>query len=159
MIRKILLCGTLFVLSLSSCTNDDSTSNGEENAVENNIKAKWFYYGEEDFDEENNLLNFFDLSQAQCNSGFIIFNDDRTILQEHSDIYGDCEKYVSDGSWIYNKTNNVLTFIENDEDGNYVIKGTILKLDNNELRIRLIQQGDDTDFKDINTQWVFKKQL
>lgn len=157
--NKILLCTVLFTWIFTSCSNDDSSPKTEENSIENKIKGKWYYYGNEDFDDENNLLNFLDLRQISCNSGFIIFKDNNLILQEHADIEEDCEKYESDGTWNYNKNNNQLTFIENDEDGDYIIKGTILQTGINELRIRLIQEGDDTDFEDMDTQLVLKRQL
>jgi len=157
--NKILLCALFLTWIFTSCSNDDSSPKTEVNSIENKIKGKWYYYGNEDFDDENNLLNFLDLRQTDCNSGFIIFKDNNLILQEHADIEEDCEKYESDGTWNYNKNNNQLTFIENDEDGDYIIKGTILQSGTNELRIRLIQEGDDTDFEDIDTQLVLKRQL
>ena len=70
---KKLICSFLFILALSSCNNDDNTTLQQENSVENTIKGKWFFYGEEELDENGNVEAFWDLSEKECNSGFIIF--------------------------------------------------------------------------------------
>lgn len=154
---KKIICSLLFVLVLSSCTNDDNIVSEQESNVENNIKGKWFYYGEEELDENGNVEAFWDLSEKECNSGFIVLKDNNLKDEEHSDSNEGCEKFYYPGTWKYDKFANNLTIIDK-EDG-YIIKGTVINFKDNELRIKLIQQGDDTDFEDWNTHMVFKRKL
>lgn len=154
---KKIICSFLFILALSSCNNDDNITLQQENTVENTIKGKWFYYGEEELDENGNVEAFWDLSEKECNSGFIIFKENDLKDEEHSDPNEACEKFDYPGTWKYDKSSNTLTIIDQ-EDG-YITKGTVINFKDNELRIKLIQQGDDTDFEDWNTHMVFKRKL
>ena len=154
---KKILFSFLFILALSSCNNDDNITLQQENTVENTIKGKWFYYGEEELDENGNVEAFWDLSEKECNSGFIIFKENYLKDEEHADPNEACEKFDVPGTWKYEKPTNILTII--DEEDGYIVKGTIITVNENELRIKLTQQGDDTDFEDWNTHMIFKRKL
>lgn|SRR5690606_8282961 len=155
--KKIISLSFLFVFALNSCNNDDNISLQPENTIENTIKGKWFYYAEEELDEHGNIDAFWDLTEKECNSGFIVFQDNNVKLEEHADLDEDCEKYEIPGVWQYDKVTNTLTIV--DEEDDYIVKGTLINVNTQELRIKLIQQGDDTDLEDWNTHLVFKKAL
>ena len=154
---KKIICSFLFILALSSCNNDDNITLQQENTVENTIKGKWFFYGEEELDANGNVEAFWDLSEKECNSGFIIFKGNYLKDEEHADPNEACEKFDVPGIWKYEKPTNILTII--DEEDGYIVKGTIITINENELRIKLTQQGDDTDFEDWNTHMIFKRRL
>lgn len=154
---KKLICCFLFILALSSCNNDDNTTLQQENTVENSIKGKWFFYGEEELDENGNVEAFWDLSEKECNSGFIVFKENDLKDEEHANPNEACEKYDYPGTWKYDKSTNILTIIDAEDD--YITKGKIITFEDNELRIKLMQQGDDTDFEDWNTHLIFKRKL
>lgn len=157
--KNIRICFSfLFVLALTSCADDNETPDLlPDNTTETAIKGKWFYYSEEELDEAGNVEAFWDLRDMECMSGFIVFKDNNLKEEEHADPSEDCEKYDYDGTWEYNKTENSLTII--DEEDGYLVKGTVINVDSSELRIKLLQQGEDTDFEDWNTHLVFRKSL
>lgn len=152
-----ILGATILSLGLYACNNDDTTPVVVENKIEETIKGKWFYYGEEELDANGKIEAFWDLSEKECNSGYIVLKSGNIKEEQHSDVDEDCEKYDYPGTWSYEKTSNTLTFI--DEEDGYIVKGKIIIANTNELRIKLTQQGDDTDFEDWNTHLVFKKSL
>lgn len=148
----------LFVLLFTSCADDNETPDLPLiDATETAIEGKWFYYSEEELDENGNIEAFWDLRDTECMSGFIDFKANNLKKEEHANPNESCKKYDYDGIWKYNKTENSLTII--DEEDGYLVKGTVVIIDDNELRIRLIQQGEDTDFEDWNTHLVFKRVL
>lgn len=153
--RKKMYVVFFSVMGLIACSEETSEELVNEITIEQKINGKWFHYREEELDDNGNVQDFLDLSGKECNSSFIVFKAGSIKEEEHADPNQNCEKFDYPGTWNYDKTNNELTIVDN-EDG-YVVKGTIVTVNTSELRIKLTQQGDDSDFDGWNTHLVFKK--
>lgn len=149
----------LFVVMLgffTSCASDD-TNSIETNNIESKIKGKWFFHSEVELDPMGNIISSFDLREIECNSGTIIFQNNNKKDEFHADIDENCEIFNFDGTWSYNESANIIIFT--DEEDGYTTKGTVEKINSQELHIRILQQGDDSDFSDFNTHLILKRSL
>lgn len=148
------------IMGMISCTKSDD--NITEDVLTVQLTAnKWYHYTEEIYDLSGNIEYISNLNNDNCDAfDYILLKEDYTKYEVLYDDYtSNCEVHHWGGTWSYDQHSQIITLIDEDEDepnGTYTIKAQLINVNSRELRIRILQDGDDTDFDEELTIWTFK---
>ena len=128
-LKKLFFISTVFILGLSSCSNDSNSGN-----VAASIVGKWQFTKEGEITNNQEVLDDYQHTSG-CTKDFTEILTGN-IFKQHLFDNPDCQETIDTGTWTRNNSSLVLTY-----PNPPIINAEILELTNTTLKVKYVFSG------------------